>query len=54
MFGLIKKSVFREINNFIKCKFVECISIEAAPLTVTPLRCIAMNNQECKVRPKFV
>ena len=23
-------------------------------LTITPLRCISMNNQECKVRPQIV
>ena len=28
--------------------------MSAAPLTLTPLRCISMTNQECKVRPKIV
>ena len=28
--------------------------LSAAPLTLTPLRCISMTNQECKVRPQIV
>ena len=30
---------------------MNAISLSATPLTVTPLRCISMTNQECKVRP---
>ena len=28
--------------------------MRAALLTVTPLRCISMNNQECKIRPETI
>ena len=28
--------------------------MSAALLTVTPLRCISMNNQECKIRPEII
>ena len=30
---------------------MNAISLSAAPLTVTPLSCISMTNQECKLRP---
>ena len=28
--------------------------LNTAPLNTTPLKCISMTNQECKVRPKIV
>ena len=28
--------------------------MSAALLTVTPRRCISMNNQECKIRPEII
>ena len=28
--------------------------MSATPLSVTPLKCISMTNQECKVRPEIV
>ena len=42
MFGFIKKVFF--------CGILSSVNL----LTVTPLRCISMNNQECKVRPEIV
>ena len=55
MFGFIKKNVvFYRINNFIKCKSVECDCFGATPLRAAPLRCASMTNQECKVRPEIV
>ena len=44
MFGFIKKNIFNWINSFIIC----------FPLSATPLSCISMNNQECKVRPEII
>ena len=44
MFELIKKSVFCRISNLSSANL----------LTITPLRCISMTNQECKVRPEIV
>ena len=55
MFGFIKKNVvFYRINNFIKCKSVECDCFGATPLRAAPLKCASMTNQECKVRPEIV
>ena len=42
--GLLKKCFFAEL------KILSSVNL----LTVTPLRCISMNNQECKVRPEIV
>ena len=48
MFGLIKKVVFTGLTILSNVNL-----LSAAPLTVTPLRCISMNNQECKMRPEI-
>ena len=42
--GLLKKCFFAEL------KILSSVNL----LTVTPLRCISMTNQECKVRPEIV
>ena len=44
MFGFIKKVFFTGLTILSSVIF----------LTVTPLRCISMTNQECKVRPQIV
>ena len=44
MFGFIKKLFFTGLT------ILSSVNL----LTVTPLRCISMNNQECKVRPEIV
>ena len=44
MFGFIKKVFFTGLTNLSSVNL----------LTVTPLRCISMNNQECKIRPEIV
>ena len=44
MFGFIKKVFFTGLN------ILSSVNL----LTVTPLRWISMNNQECKVRPEIV
>ena len=41
MFGFIKK-IFLTV--------LSCVN----PLSATPLSCISMNNQECKVRPEII
>ena len=49
MFGFIKKVFFTgfEILSGVK-------PLSAAQLTSNPLKCVSMNNQECKVRPEIV
>ena len=44
MFGFIKKVFFTGLT------ILSSVNL----LTVTRLRCISMNNQECRVRPKIV
>ena len=44
MFGFIKKVFFTELT----------ILLSVNLLTITPLRCISMTNQECKVRSQIV
>ena len=44
MFGFIKKVFFTGLTNLSSVNL----------LTVTPLRCISKNNQECKIRPEIV
>ena len=44
MFGFIKKAFFAGLT------ILSSVNL----LTVTPLRCISMTNQECKVRPEII
>ena len=44
MFEFIKKVFFTGLT----------ILTSVNPLTATPLKCISMNIQECKVKPQFV
>ena len=44
MFGFIKKIFLTGLT----------ILSHFNPLSATPLSCISMNNQECKVRPKII
>ena len=43
MFGFIKK-----------CLFTTTIFFGCNELSVNPLKCVPMNNQECKVRPEVI
>ena len=43
MFGFIRKAFFTGLT----------ILSSAKPLNATQLKCISMNNQECKVRPEI-
>ena len=49
MFRFIKKVCFTGLTILSSVNL-----LSAAPLTLTPLRCISMTNQECKVRPQIV
>ena len=33
--------------------FFSCNALNAIPLNVIPLKCVAMNNQECRIRPEI-
>ena len=44
MFGFIKKVIFTGLT----------ILASVNLLAITPLRCISMTNQECKVRPEII
>ena len=40
--------------NFIKRIFVSTLMFFGSLSNVNPLKCVSMNNQECRVRPKIV
>ena len=40
--------------SFIKRIFVSAIMFFGSLLSISPLECVLMNNQECKVRPETV
>ena len=44
MFGLIKKAFFTGLT----------ILSSVNPLNTTPLKCVSMNNQKCKIRPEML
>ena len=48
MFGFIKKNFVVVISFFIR------ITRSITSLSASPLKCVSMNNQECKVRPEIV
>ena len=43
MFGFIKK-----------CFFIAMIFFSCNVLNVNSLKCVSMNNQECKIRPEII
>ena len=47
--GLLKKCFFTGLITLLSINL-----LSATPLTVTPLKCISMNNQECKIRPEVI
>ena len=47
--GLLKKCFFTGLIILLSVNL-----LSATPLTVTPLKCISMNNQECKIRPEVI
>ena len=49
MFGFNKKAVFAGLT------ILSSINVlNAIPFSTTPLECVPMTNQECKVRPEIV
>ena len=48
MFGFIKKCFFTAMTVF------GCNLLNVNLLNVIPLKCVSMNNQECKVRPEII
>ena len=49
MFRFIKKALFTGLTILSSVNL-----LSATPLSVTPLKCISMTNQECKLRPEIV
>ena len=47
--GLLKKAFFAELTILSSVN-----PLNAIPLSATPLKCVSMTNQECKVRPQIV
>ena len=45
--------LYNKIFGFIKKIFLTVLSC-VNQLSATPLNCISMNNQECKVRPEII
>ena len=59
MFGLIKKVFFAKLTILssispLSTALLNAISLSATQLSATPLKCVSMTNQECKVRPEIV
>ena len=59
MFGLIKKVLFAKLTILssispLSTALLNAISLSATQLSATPLKCVSMTNQECKVRPEIV
>ena len=52
MFVLIKKIFY--IGSLFLSSLVDTTCLNAIPLSATPLNCISMKNQECKVRPEII
>ena len=42
------------MSGFIKKVFLTGLTILSTLLNVNPLKCISMNNQECRIRPEIV
>ena len=49
MFGFNKKAFFARLTILSSINFLNAI-----PFSTTPLECVSMTNQECKVRPEIV
>ena len=47
--GLLKKAFFAGLTILSSVN-----PLNAIPLSATPLKCVSMTNQECKVRPQIV
>ena len=48
MFEFIKK-VF-----VVTIYFLNCNALNVIPLNKIPLKCVSMNNQECRIRPEII
>ena len=46
--------MYNKMFKFIKQIFVSKMMFFGSLSNVNPLKCVSMNNQECKVRPKIV
>ena len=52
MFVFIKKIFY--IRSLFLSSIVSATSLTAIPFSTTPLSCISMKNQECKIRPEII
>ena len=48
MFGFVKQ-IFVSAMMFFGCN-----ALNAIPLNAVPLKCVSMNNQECRIRPEII
>ena len=48
MFEFIKKMFV------VTMSFFSCNALNAIPLNSIPLKCVSMNNQECRIRPEII
>ena len=54
MFGFIKKAFFAVLTILLIVNPLSAAPPNEIPLSATRLKCISMNNQECKVRPENI
>ena len=48
MFRFVKQTFVSTIM------FFGCNALNAIPLNTVPLKCVSMNNQECRIRPEII
>ena len=48
MFEFIKQMFVVAIS------FLSCNALNAIPMNSIPLKCVSMNNQECRIRPEII
>ena len=48
MFGFVKQIFVSAVM------FFGCNALNAIPLNAVPLKCVSMNNQECRIRPEII
>ena len=54
MFGFIKKAFFTGLTILSSVNPLNAIPLSTALLNATPLKCVSVTNEECKVRPEIV
>ena len=52
MFGFVKQ-IFVSAMMLFGCNISGVNSLIAVPLNKIPLKCVSINNQECKIRPEM-